>query len=96
MKTIFLKTNFKTDLKDQLAAAVVMFSLIAAVLAIGTVMTPSAHAIGATPIVQMDAIIVTAKRMPIETMAAIVVTAPRVVQSHGFLASSHGNSVSKT
>ena len=72
-----MKTEYKTNRKDNIATAIVLFSLLIGTIAIGansqtvnlnhTVVAPQ----------QMAAIVITAQRMPIVTMNAIVVRASR-------------------
>lgn len=72
-----MRAEYKTIRKDNIATAIVLFSLLIGTIAIGansqtvnlnhTVVAPQ----------QMAAIVITAQRMPIVTMNAIVVRASR-------------------
>ena len=72
-----MKTEYKTNRKDNIATAIVLLSLFIGTIAVGansqtvnlnhTVVAPQ----------QMAAIVITAQRIPIETMNAIVVRASR-------------------
>jgi hypothetical protein len=75
-----MKTNFKTIAKDNIATAAALLAMFAGLVA--TVANSTTHhvdhaVVAATEMVKMDAIVVTAQRMPIEKMDAIVVTASR-------------------
>lgn len=74
-----MKTEFKTNIKDQLAAIAILFCVVATALTAATLST-NAHAnYQATPLATaiMETITVTADRMPTAKMEVIVVVASR-------------------
>lgn len=72
-----MKTQTQTNLKDNIATAIVMVSLfIGSIAAVANSQTVSVNQTAAE-LQQMDAIVITAQRMPIEKMNTIVVSASR-------------------
>lgn len=71
-----MKTTFKTTAKDTVATAAVLLAIFAGsitAVANSTAFNHDAMAVTET----MEAIVITAQRMPVEKMGAIVVTASR-------------------
>jgi len=72
-----MKTQTQTNLKDNIATAIVMVSLfIGSIATVANSQTVSVNQATAE-LQQMDAIVITAQRMPIEKMNTIVVSASR-------------------
>ena len=72
-----MKTQTQTNLKDNIATAIVMVSLfIGSIAAVANSQTVSVNQ-AAAELQQMDAVVITAQRMPIEKMNTIVVSASR-------------------
>ena len=75
-----MKTNFKNSNKDNLFGVAVLASLflfIASIAAVANSQTVVAKANAELAPLQMEAIVITAQRMPVETMDTIVVSASR-------------------
>ena len=74
-----MKTGYKTNLKDNIATAIVLLSLfIGTITAVAHSQTVSVNHAAIAP-QQMETIVITAQRMPVEKMDAIVVSASRHV-----------------
>ena len=74
-----MKTEYKTNLKDNIATAIVLFSLfIGTIAAVANSQPVSVNHAAIAP-QQMETIVITAQRMPVEKMDAIVVSASRHV-----------------
>ena len=72
-----MKTEYKANHKDNIATAIVLFSLfIGSIAAVANSQTISVNQAAIAP-QQMETIVVTAQRMPVKKMAAIVVSASR-------------------
>ena len=75
-----MKTSFKNSNKDNLFGVAVLASLfpfIASIAAVANSQTVVAKANAELAPLQMEAIVITAQRMPVETMDTIVVSASR-------------------
>ena len=72
-----MNPKYKTNRNDNIATAIVLFSLfIGAIAAVANSQTVSVNQAAIAP-QQMETIVITAQRMPIVTMNAIVVRASR-------------------
>lgn len=72
-----MKTEYKANHKDNIATAIVLFSLfVGSIAAVANSQTIRVNQVASAP-QHMETIIITAPRMPIETMDTIVVSASR-------------------
>ena len=72
-----MKTEYKTNHKDNIATAIVLFSLfVGSIAAVANSQTVSVNQAAIAP-QQMETIVITAQRMPVKKMDAIVVSASR-------------------
>ena len=72
-----MKTEYKTNRKDNIATAIALFSLfVGSIAVVANSQTVNVNQAAVAP-QQMEAIVITAQRMPIETMNTIVVRASR-------------------
>ena len=79
-----MKIEYKTNLKDNIATAIVLFSLfVGTITAVAHSQTVSVNHAGIAP-QKMETIVVTAQRVPVERMETIIVSASR--QSDIFIA----------
>ena len=72
-----MKAEYKTNRKDNIATAIVIFSLFIGTIAVVANSQPVQLNHAADAPQQMPAIVITAQRMPFETMKTIVVRASR-------------------